>query len=435
MHYPMHHAPAAPPPRRDPEATRKLVGWILYWFLLAIGALLFGAIFFVSPLFSKHADVAYHSLWVGICLALPMLLIYLWVPWIVDRFDPEPLWALMTVLAWGAIAGCGYGALINTMFQGIVAAITGDEQFADAAGACISAPIVEEGVKGLAVFWIFYFQKREFDGVVDGIIYATFAALGFAAFENIVYYARASDAQILEGKDGALATTFFLRGILAPWGHPLYTAMTGIGFGIARETEKTWVRWLAPLGGYCAAVFLHFVWNFAATVSGMLMLVMLPLWLLFVVAFLGMLVWLVARKGKIIRKHLEDEVLLGNMTPYELDLVSSPFGSFRATMSYGGSLGRKFITAASRLGLSKWHAGRAARGRKMTVSADFVLPLRRELHDLRARIQHAVGRPIPMPQAWDPSQAPRNVHPQQQHHPQQGYPQHGYPPNNPWGRR
>ena len=56
-------------------------------------------------------------------------------------------------------------------------------------GACISAPFVEEAMKGLAVFGVFYFLRREFDGVVDGVIYATFAALGFAAVENIIYYA------------------------------------------------------------------------------------------------------------------------------------------------------------------------------------------------------------------------------------------------------
>ena len=49
-------------------------------------------------------------------------------------------------------------------------------------------------MKGMAVFGVFFFLKREFDGVVDGVIYATFAALGFAATENIIYYANAVKA-------------------------------------------------------------------------------------------------------------------------------------------------------------------------------------------------------------------------------------------------
>ena len=40
-----------------------------------------------------------------------------------------------------------------------------------------SAPITEELFKGLGVFGIFYFGRRQFDGVVDAIIYASFIAL------------------------------------------------------------------------------------------------------------------------------------------------------------------------------------------------------------------------------------------------------------------
>src|SRR6185436_7726279 len=113
--------------------------------------------------------------------------------------------------------------------------------------------------KGLAVFGIFFFLRREFDGVVDGIIYGTFAALGFAATENVMYYARAGLAETLGHQQGALTTAFVLRGVLSPWGHPLYTSMTGIGFGIARETQRAWMRWFAPLFGYLMAAVLHAV--------------------------------------------------------------------------------------------------------------------------------------------------------------------------------
>src|SRR6202012_5574487 len=208
---------------------------------------------------------------------------------IIDRFDPEPWWALALVLGWGAIAACGVAATINTGVEMVMSSIAGPD-IADAIGACISAPIVEEGMKGLAVFGVFFFLRREFDGVVDGVIYATFAALGFAAVENIIYYANAVKA---DPNGAALVSTFVLRGVLAPWGHPLYTSMTGIGFGVAREAKKGWIRWAGPIGGYCAAMFLHCVWNTAATLSGFLTIIMLPLWLLFVAAFLGILIWLV----------------------------------------------------------------------------------------------------------------------------------------------
>ncbi len=404
--YPVHPR-AGMPVKRDPEAGRKTAGIILYVLGMIIGGLLLFAVFLVPPLFSKDPGTEYSAMGMGALLALPPLLLYLWVPWIVDRYDPEPLWSLSMCLAWGGIAACGFSAVINTVIGGVAAGIGGAE-FGDAIGACVSAPVVEEFAKGIAVFGVFYFAKREFDGIVDGIVYATFAALGFAAVENIIYYGRAAKADMLAsgGQEGALAATFLIRGVLAPWGHPLYTSMTGIGFGIARETEKSWVRWVAPMLGYCGAVFLHCVWNTSATVSNMLPLLMLPLWLLFVLAFFGLLLWLVVRKGRIIRKNLEDELLLGNLTLQELELVTSPIARMRATFSWGGKPGRDFVDTACRLSLSKWHAGRASRARKATVSADFVVPLRQDLHRLRAAMSQALRRQLPQPQPWSPNQGP-----------------------------
>jgi RsiW-degrading membrane proteinase PrsW (M82 family) len=381
--------------RRDPESTRKAVGLALYLVLIGLGGLFILALFILPALASNRDDL--EAMGIGALCALPALAVYIWIPKILDRFDPEPWWALGLVLLWGGVGAVGFSGLINTAVQ-VGATAVGGKEIGALVASCVSAPLVEEFFKGLGVFGVFYFLRREFDGVVDGVIYATFVALGFACIENIVYYQRA----VIAGGGEQLATLFVLRGILSPWGHPLYTSMTGIGLGMARESDRTWVRWLAPLGGYGAAVFLHSVWNTSATISGMLWLVMLPLWLLFLAAFLVILGVLVRRKGLIIREFLQDEVLLGNMTPEELSVVASAFGGWKATASWGGAPGRQFVEAASRLGLSKWHSARAMRGRKMTVSAEFIAPLRQELHRLRDAIGRATGRPRPQPQPWNP---------------------------------
>jgi hypothetical protein len=147
-------------------------------------------------------------------------------------------------------------------------------------------------------------------------------------------------------------------------------------------------------------VFLHSTWNTAATISGMLVILMLPLWLLFVTAFLVILIVLVVRKGRIIRTHLQDEVLMGTITQQELEMVCSAWAHWRATFSFGGGLGRQFVTSAARLALSKWHSGRAVRGQVRSVSMDFVVPLRQELQRLRADISRKLGRMLPQPQVW-----------------------------------
>jgi RsiW-degrading membrane proteinase PrsW (M82 family) len=399
----MHVAPVGPHApqgmaRPDPERTRKTVGAVLYALGMLGGGLLLLLVFLLPALFSKNSGAELHAMFIGAVFALPALIVYLWIPWIVDRYDPEPWWCLLLALSWGAVAACGFSAVINTTVHVVGDAALG-KGFGDVLGACVSAPIVEELFKGMAVFGMFFFLRRQFDGVVDGVIYATFAALGFAAVENVIYYSNAAR----EGTD-VLIGTVVVRGVLGPWGHPLYTSMTGIGFGIARETNKTWLKWLAPLGGYMFAAFLHSTWNTAATLSNTLVLLMLPLWFLFVLAFFGLVIWLVKRKGKIIRDHLRDEVLMGNLTPWELELVTSPIGRMKATFNYGGGAGRKFIDAAARLALSKWHTGRATQGRKLTVSADMILPLRQDLHRLRAEVSKAMGKQVEQPRPWMPPQ-------------------------------
>src|SRR5690606_34496391 len=91
---------------------------------------------------------------------------------------------------WGALAAAGFSGLINTVMGGIGEAVAG-KGGGDFVGAVISAPLVEESFKGMAVLGMFWFMRREFDGLVDGMIYGVFSALGFAMTENVLYYSNA----------------------------------------------------------------------------------------------------------------------------------------------------------------------------------------------------------------------------------------------------
>jgi RsiW-degrading membrane proteinase PrsW (M82 family) len=327
---------------------------------------------------SRNPERTFSAILTGAVFAFLPLGFYLFVPTVLDRFDPEPWWCLAMAFLWGAVVATGFTGMINTGVH-IVAASAFGPRVGTVLTTVISAPFAEEFWKGLAVLGFFYFLRREFDGVVDGIIYATVCALGFAAVENVSYYARAEVAN-------QLPATFFLRGILAPWGHPLYTSMTGIGFGLARESSKAWVRVLAPIAGYFTGVTLHAIWNFVPTVIPDAFFIMLLFWLLFVVAFGMIVIVLVIRKGQVIRDNLKDEVLMGNLTHEELELVCSPVGRLKCTFSWRGATGRNLIRAAARLALSKWHTARAMKGQKRTISADFIVPLRRDIAVIRQEL-------------------------------------------------
>lgn len=355
------------------------MGLGLYVLGIAVGGLLLLAFFLVPPLLSDHPARALSAMLVGILLAFPAAAVYLTVPRLLDRYDPEPWYALVGCLLWGGIAACGFSAAINEAV-GVIGAGFGGRQAGQVLAAVVSAPLAEEFWKGLGVLGVFLFLRREFDGVVDGIIYATFTALGFAAVENVIYYSQAA----MEGTP-VLAFTFAMRGVLVPWGHPLYTAMTGIGIGIARETTSPPLRWGAPLVGYGLSVFLHAVWNGSATLAQGFFCLTLPLWFMFVAAFLAMVIVLVRRRGRIIREHLEDEVALGTIYAAELQLVGSPFGTVQARVQYG-QVGREFVRAIARLALHKWHAARARRGAMSTASDELIGPLRERISTLRQQL-------------------------------------------------
>ncbi len=366
----------------DPERGRRRVGCVLYGLGILGGAFLLFVLFVVLPFFEHIGPQMSAAMFVGALLAFPAAAVYLTVPRLLDRYDPEPAYALIMALAWGGIAACGFSALVNTTVEAIIGGDAGT-----VIGTVISAPFVEEASKGVLVLGFFYFLRREFDGVVDGIIYATFVAIGFAAVENVVYYANAG----LEPQGPGIIGTFFMRGILAPWGHPLYTSMTGIGVGVARETSRTWLRFAAPVGGYFAAVSLHALWNGSAVLLGSLgaggmviFFVEILLWIAFVIAFLTIVFALVLRRGRIIRAHLIDEVALGHLTQAELDVVASAFGGLVAYFRRGPS-GVEFVRAVARLALSKWHSARAMKVHTRTVSMDFIVPLRRKIRELRAQ--------------------------------------------------
>jgi hypothetical protein len=93
--------------------------------------------------------------------------------------------------------------------------------------------------------------------------------VGFAFTENILYLAAAYNGTDGLGPGGtdALTATFLVRCLFSPFAHPVFTAFTGIGVGIAVGARSRGVRLLALLLGYAGAVTAHAIWN-TSTVLG-----------------------------------------------------------------------------------------------------------------------------------------------------------------------
>jgi protease PrsW len=192
-------------------------------------------------------------------------LLFAYVLYWLDRYEKEPLVLLGGVFVWGAVVAAGSAFIINTTLGLGILVFTGSNAATDLATGSIIAPLVEETLKGLAVLGVFLLFRREFDSVLDGIIYAGVAALGFAATEN-TYYIYTYGFQ--EGGWSGLLSLTFIRVILVGWQHPFYTAFFGIGLALARLNRSWFIRIAAPLVGWGLAMFTHGFHNTLASILG-----------------------------------------------------------------------------------------------------------------------------------------------------------------------
>jgi protease PrsW len=286
------------------------------------------------------------------------LILVLWI----DRYEAEPLWMLATAFFWGALIAVFIAFLFNTASSLLVATATESAEAGETFGAVISAPIVEETAKALILFIFFFWKKDEFDGVIDGIMYAAMVGLGFAMTENIQYYGRAVLGDI------GLTPVFIIRGMFAPFSHPLFTSMTGIGLGLARQSRNIGVKLLAPLLGFGAAIAMHSIWNGSAALFGGVVFLLTYI-LLMVPAFVIMLIviaFALRREGHLVREFLHPDFQSGLLTPQEynqLCTIRGRMGASYGAFSRGGVAHwracRQFNQTASELA---FHRSRVARG-------------------------------------------------------------------------
>lgn len=291
--------------------------------------------------------------------ALPVPFYVAFALWI-DRFEPEPPWLLLLAFLWGAAIAVFFSLVFNVVNQEILTALAGPAS-ASMLTAVLSAPLVEELTKGAALLLLFLWKKDHFNNVTDGIVYASMVGLGFAMTENVQYYGRA----LAEGGGGDAAVVFFLRGIMGPFAHPLFTSMTGIGFGAARESDRVWVKWLAPPAGLAMAMLLHALWNLSASYGlaffAAYFLIMIPAFL----AVIVIAVFSLRREANIIRAHLESVVAEGVLSRDDVIIVTSVRrrigATTRALLEHGFGqwrARRRFHALATELAFHSWRSTR-----------------------------------------------------------------------------
>lgn len=275
---------------------------------------------------------------------------YAWLIRRVDRFEKEPALYLVGAFLWGALPAIVAGIILQLLLQVPVDIFFGKAslggQFISTA---ITAPVTEEILKGIAVAIIYFTRRREFDGWVDGLVYGAMAGFGFAYVENILY---------IMGTDSTREwiSLFFLRVIVLGFMHGFWTALTGIGFGIARHLQDPFKKSLVIATGLVGAIAAHLIHNGSivlARVSGSsTLLIGIANYIALAILILILGVVAAANDRKMLATYLQDEVPLSlSQQDYE-DLCST-----RANALSRFRLARKekraFIQAAAELAQKK----------------------------------------------------------------------------------
>ncbi|MBW8012265.1 MAG: PrsW family intramembrane metalloprotease [Chloroflexi bacterium] len=322
----------------------------------------------------------------AIILSFIPALIYSWVIYWLDRYEKEPKILLGGVFLWGAIVAAGAAFVVNTVLGVGIYLVSGSEAATEILTSAIVAPLIEESLKGFAVLIVFLIFRREFDSVLDGIVYAGITALGFAATENVLYLY--GNAYLEEGW-GLLWMLFFLRVIFGAYSHASYTAFTGIGLALARLSNNKLIKIAAPVVGWGIAVFVHSLHNLlAGFVSGLGGLAAIFLidwfgWLLMAIVIL----WALSREQKWIKTQLKDEMQNGLLTPDQYHVAGSAwlrsFDRIKALTSGHFRASRRFYHLCTELAYKKHQRSRFGEEKGNTAR---IRDLRQEISQLAPKV-------------------------------------------------
>ncbi|MDH6569342.1 RsiW-degrading membrane proteinase PrsW (M82 family) [Streptomyces sp. SAI-117] len=379
---------------------------------------------------------------VGLGLAvLPVPLLMAAFRWL-DRVEPGPWRNLLFAFAWGACAAALIAIIANSFATKWIATATADPTGADTLGATVIAPVVEESAKAAAVLLVFLFRRRDFTGIVDGVVIAGVTATGFAFTENILYLGTAFGTDQLTGDRGiasVTAATFFVRVVMSPFAHPLFTVLTGIGFGIsALSAERQHIRRvLVPLCGLLLAMGMHAMWNGSSTFGEY---GFFAVYAMFMVPAFALLTWLVIwtrqRELRTVREELPAYAVAGWLTPSEPYVL----GSMRARRVARDYARRQFGGRPAARAVSQYEAYATSlaflrrRGRLGRANADFVVRERELLHELwrrrdvaRPALDHAARTTAPVAAPPWPVYGVHGVYGVYGHPPQPDRPAHPFP--------
>jgi RsiW-degrading membrane proteinase PrsW (M82 family) len=323
----------------------------------------------------------------GVLALVPLAIVLLGVRWI-DRWEPEPRLLLVIAFLWGATASIVIALVVDIGTSNLYAAGGADVNMTVFLQSTVQAPIVEEFGKGLGILLIYLVARRYFDGPVDGIVFAALVGGGFAFTENIQYFA----IQIAESGrlDVAVGEIFFIRGILSPFAHVMFSAFTGFFIGLAARKGTALGGILMFFVGLVPAILLHAFWNgvlfFIYDFYGYYLVVQVPLFAIAVVT----VILLRRREAQMTQLRLGEYAAAGWFNPTEVNTLGTAAGRRQArawARQRGmGKVMKEYIKDATHLAFTR---NRIVSGRDRIGSQQDEAVLLAQVAESRARLAAA----------------------------------------------
>ena len=240
-----------------------------------------------------------------------------------DRYEIEPMRAVLASFGWGAIGAVLFSVVAEFGFQMALRDRYGVEGSAFV-NMAFGAPVIEETFKGLALLALLAVARDELDSVLDGLVYGALIGVGFAMTENVIYFGGAYQEGFKE-----FGVIIFARAVLSGLGHPAYTAVTGAAIGWSRgRYGQGLARFVVPVIGWGIAVVLHIAWNGGLALTSYLMgpsrglVEVVAVQTLIVIVPAVLVLYAIARISsrhelQILRDELRPEIELGTITEEE----------------------------------------------------------------------------------------------------------------------